>query len=76
MIYTQEQIDLEVSQLSGTWVKRRNLRRRLTKKSNNEILSRIEVIKREVRLLKLDGFTEQDCRELYANITKLELKTL
>ena len=76
MIYTQEQIDLEVSQLSGTWVKRRNLRRRLTKKSNNEILSRIEVIKREVRLLKLDGFTEKDCRKLYANITKLELQLL
>lgn len=76
MIFTQEEIDLKVSQCGGTWVKRRNLRKRLTKTSNDEIAVRIEVIKREVRLLKLDGFTEKDCRNLYENITKLELQLL
>lgn len=76
MIYTADEIEIEVSQCGGTWVKRRNLRNKLTKESNSEIKSRIEVIKKEVRKLKLDGFNEQDCRGLYANITKLSRRLL
>ena len=76
MIYTEAEIEAEVSQCGGTWVKHRNLRNRLVKETNDEILSRIEAIRKEVRILKLDGFNEQDCRGLYSNITKLELRKL
>ena len=61
-----------MSQCGGTWVKRINLRRKLTFKRNTEVVARISTIKKEIRKLKSDGFKEQDLRLLYANITKLE----
>lgn len=76
MIYTESEIEAEVSQLSGTWVKRRNLRNKLTRQSNDEITRRIDVIKKEIRSLKADGFNQHDLRELYSNVTNLEVRVL
>lgn len=76
MIYTEAEIELEVSQIGGTWVKHRNLRNKLTKQSNDEITRRINIIKKEIRSLKADGFNEHDLRGLYSNVTNLELRLL
>lgn len=76
MIRTEEEIELIVSKCSGTHVKRNNLRRKLVCQTNDEITTRINVIQKEIRKLKADGFTQQDLRGLYANITKLEVQIL
>jgi len=76
MIYTKEEIELEVSQVGGTWVKHRNLRNKLTRQSNDEIARRINIIKKEIRSLKADGLSEHDLRRLYSNVTNLELRLL
>lgn len=76
MIYTEAEIDKIVFAVKGTWVKHRNMRRKLVEESNNEVQSRIEAIKKDIRLRKLNGAKEQDVRGLYADITELELKML
>ena len=76
MIYTEQEIEERVSKVKGTHIKRNNLRKKLQAETNNEIAHRINVIKKEIRKLKADGFNEQDLRGLYANITKLELQKL
>ena len=76
MIRTAEEIEERVSKVKGTHIKRNNLRRKLIVKSNDEVTRRIDVIKKEIRKLKTDGFKEQDLRGLYANITKLEIMIL
>lgn len=76
MIRTAEEIELIVSKCGGTHVKRNNLRRKLVCQTNDEITKRINVIQKEIRKLKADGFTQQDLRGLYANITKLEVQIL
>ena len=76
MVLTIKEIEAEVSQLSGTWVKRRNLRNKLIEKSNSDALRRINIIKKEIRSLKADGFNEHDLRGLYSNVTKLEIQLI
>jgi len=76
MIYTEEQIDAKVLKVKGTWVKHRNLRNRLVAESNAEVQRQIDEIRKQVRKAKLNGAKEQDCRGLYAEITKLELRLL
>ena len=76
MVLTIKEIEAEVSQLSGTWIKRRNLRNKLIEKSNSDVLRRINIIKKEIRSLKADGFNEYDLRALYSNVTNLELQVL
>lgn len=76
MIRTGQEIELIVSKCKGTHVKRNNLRRKLICQTNEEITARINVIQKEIRKLKADGFKEQDLRGLYANITKLEVQML
>lgn len=76
MIRTEEEIELIVSKCNGTHIKRNNLRRKLVCQTNDEITKRINVIQKEIRKLKADGFTQQDLRWLYANITKLEVQIL
>jgi len=76
MILTEQEIEDRVLQCGGTHIKRNNLRRKLIYKSNDEVMDRINKIKKEIRKLKVDGFKEQDLRGLYANITKLELMIL
>jgi hypothetical protein len=76
VIYTAEQIELEVSRCSGTWVKRANLRKKLIKESNKLINKEIDEIKKTVRCLKAQGLYESDFRSMYAEITQLEMRLL
>ena len=76
MIYTADQIDLEVSQIGGTWVKRRNLRKKLTEGSNKIINERIGNLRREIRSLKSAGIKQQALAPVYAKISQLETRIL
>lgn len=76
MIHTEQSIEAEVSQISGTWVKRRNLRNKLTAASNKIVNERIETLKREIRGLKAEGVKQQMLAPVYAKITQLEIRLL
>ena len=76
MVYTTEQIEWEVFQIGGTWVKHRNLRKKLTEASNKIINDRINKLKQEVRSLKAAGVKQQSLSPVYAKITELELRLL
>ena len=76
MILTIDQIEREVSELSGTWVKRRNLREKLIKQSNAEVNAMIQELKKEIRRLKAGGAREKSLAEVYAKVTRLEMKLL
>jgi len=76
VVYTIEQIDLEVSQCSGTWVKRKNLRNKLTKYSNDEVNEKIAECRCKIRDLKAMGANQSNLRFWFAEITKLEMRLL
>lgn len=76
MIITATELDLKVSQCSGTWVKRRNLRNKLTKTSNDSICGKIEEVKGKIRDLRAMGAKEQDLRFWYSEVTQLEVRIL
>ena len=76
MIYTAEGIEWEVSQIGGTWIKRRNLRNKLTEASNKIVNDRIEKLKGEIRSLKAAGITQQALSPVYAKIPQLEIRIL
>ena len=76
MIYTPEHIEEIVSQIRGTWVKRRNMRLKLTAASNAHVNAQIEAIRRNIRALKASGARQSELRRYFAQITELELKLL
>lgn len=76
MILTEQEIDHQVSQCSGTWVKRRNFREKLTAESNKIVFEKIAECKGKIRDLRSMGAKEQDLRRLYAEVTKYELMIL
>lgn len=61
-------------QCSGTWVKRRNLREKLTGESNKLVYEQIDIYKGKIRDLRAMGAREEALRHWYAEVTKLELK--
>ena len=69
-------IEDKVSEISGTHIKRNNLRKKLKGESNGEVIRIIDKIKSEVRGLKSEGVREQDLRLTYAKISQLEQKIL
>jgi len=76
--WTSEEIEREVDKVSGTWVKRRNLREKL-KRENNAYLSNeieIEIIRRDIRKAKANGAKLQSLIIHFCEITELELKKL
>lgn len=76
MILNKDQIEYEVSQISGTWVKRKNLRKKLVNQSNAEVNKRINKIKAEIRGLKTECVKEQALAPIYAKVTELEFKLI
>jgi len=76
VVHTKESIEIEVSQVSGTWVKRRNLRNKLIKESNEIINKRIDKLKSEIRGLKFSGVKQQALAPVFAKITQLEIRIL
>lgn len=76
MIYTQEELDAEVAGTQGTWVKRRNLRNKLIRQSNSEVMEQIEICKAKIRDLRAFGAREEALRHWYSEVTKYELMFL
>ena len=69
-------IEGKVSEISGTHIKRNNLRKKLKIETNLEINKKIEAIKKQVRCLKAQGLYQADFRQMYSEITNLEIKIL
>tara|TARA_R110000850_G_scaffold99302_1_gene205774 strand:- start:239 stop:475 length:237 start_codon:yes stop_codon:yes gene_type:complete len=77
MIYTMAEIDREVyKDVDCTWVKHKNLQRKMVNESNSEVNEKIEVIKKEVKRLRAQGVKQWDLCAHYSNITNLELRLL
>lgn len=74
MIRTAEEIETIVMQCKGTWVKRRNLRKKLAEESNKLVYEQIDICKGKIRDLRAMGAKEEALRGWYAKVTKLELK--
>jgi hypothetical protein len=75
-IRTQQEIENCVAGIAGTWVKRRNARKKLIDWSNELVNEEILICKGKVRDLRAMGAREQALRFWYAEITRLELKLL
>jgi hypothetical protein len=75
-IRTEEEIDAIVASITGTWVKRRNARKKLAGWSNELVNEEIMICKGKIRDLRAMGNSEQALRHWYAEVTKLELKIL
>lgn len=75
-IRTQQEVDNCVAGISGTWVKRRNARVKLTNWSNEIVNKEISIQKAMIRHLKAQGATQKDLSPHFSEITKLELKLL
>lgn len=76
MIYTEQEIDDIVLKVKGTWVKHRNMRNKLKRESNSEVMEKIEICKGKIRDLRAMGAREQALRDWYAEVTKYELMLL
>ena len=76
MIYTNAMIEFEVSQISGTYIKRQNLRKKLTNKNNDYINTQIDICKGKIRDLRAMGSKESDLRHWYSEVTQFELRLL
>ena len=76
MVYTAEQIEIEVSQCGGTWVKRRNLRNKLAKHSDDDINEKIAECRGKIRDLKAMGANQSSLRFWFSEITQLEMRLL
>jgi len=76
MILTSDEIELKVSQVSGTYIKRRNLRKKLKEQSNSLINEKIQECKGKIRDLRAMAAREETLRSWYSEVTNLELKLL
>lgn len=76
MILTEQEIESKVSQCSGTWIKRRNLRKKLAGESNRLVYEKINECKGKIRDLRAMGAREEALRHWYAEVTKYELMIL
>lgn len=75
-IMASSEIEAIVSKCKGTWVKRRNMRKKLTDASNAAAREEIAIAKAKIRDLKVLGAREEDLRYWYSEVTKLELKLI
>ena len=76
-IRTTEEIDVIVSSIQGTWVRRRNARQKLVAWSNELVAIALEAKKKEItRALKVDGLKECQIRDKRSAYTALELKII
>jgi len=76
MIYTESEIDEIVLKIKGTWVKRKNMRNKLERESNSDVMEEIEICKAKIRDLRAMGAKEQSLRHWYAEMTRYELMLL
>lgn len=72
-IMASSEIEALVSKCKGTWVKRRNLRKKLRDASNAAVKEEIAIAKGKIRDLRAMGAREGDLRYWYAEVTHLEI---
>lgn len=75
-IRTLEEIESLVSDIAGTWVRRKNAKSLMVEWSNDLIKKDIELQKIRIRKLKSEGAKQGDLRPHYAEVTKLELQLI
>lgn len=75
-VRTMQEIEKLTRRIEGTWVRRRNARKKMIAWSNEIIDEAIQAKKKEIRKLKAEGVKQSDLREHYAEITKLELQKI
>jgi len=75
-IRSEEEIDTIIFAITGTWVKRRNARIKITNWSNDLVNKEIQDLKYTIRKLKAEGLRDGELRTHFAKITKLELKLI
>ena len=71
-IYTEDQIETACRKCGGTWVKRRNLRKRM-KQITNQTIDRLIAEKRKT-LRSMISKPESEKRAIYSEITQLEIQ--
>ena len=76
MILTDQDIEVRVSQISGTHIKRNNLRKKLKEQSNSSVNEKIQECKGKIRDLRAMSAREEVLRDWYSQITNLEMKLL
>lgn len=76
MILTRQEIEDKVTQCGGTWVKRRNLQRKLIAMSNGHVNFVIEEIDAELRRCRASTLKESDLRLLYSFKSKMQRKLI
>jgi len=76
MISTEQEIEMEVSLIRGTHIKRNNMRRKLVSESNSEVTAMINGLRLGVRAMKANGAKQRDLSILFAEISKLENRIL
>ncbi|AUR89651.1 hypothetical protein NVP1127O_59 [Vibrio phage 1.127.O._10N.286.52.E12] len=75
-IRTEKEIEQIVAGVGGTWVKRRNARKKLTDWSNALLEEEINIQRAMIRKHRAGGAKEGDLRCHFAEITRLELQKL
>ena len=76
MILTEQEIEDIVSQVSGTYIKRRNTRRKLVEASNDAVNFVISEIDTELRRCRASTLKEGDLRLLYSFKSKMQRRLL
>ena len=74
VITDKEIIEIEVNKVGGTWVKRKNTRNKLVKNHNDKLQEKIDNLRKIVRSMISEK--EQSKRDLYRQISELELKKI
>lgn len=75
-VRTMQEIEKLTRRLGGTWVRRRNARKKMIAWSNEIVDEAIHAKKKEIRQLKAEGMKERDLREHYAEVTRLETQKI
>lgn len=76
MILTRQDIEDRVSQCGGTWVKRKNLQRKLIAASNESVNFVIGEIDAELRRCRASTLKESDLRLLYSFKSKMQRRLI
>lgn len=75
-VRTIQEIEKLTRRMEGTWVRRRNARKKMIAWSNELVDEAINEKRKEIRSLKAEGVKERDFREHYAEVTRLEMQKI